>query len=298
MSAELVPFAYGETAVRVVMIDGDPWFVLTDLCKVLGLSNSTMVAERIDSDALNRTEVIDSLGRTQQTTVVSESGMYEVVIRSDKPEAVTFRRWITGTVLPEIRKTGGYNAAPAIPQTYAEALRACADEYERAESEKRARIEAEAHARALEAPAAAWSHMAESSGDYDVADAAKVLTRDPNIKIGRDRLFSFMAAEGWIFRNRATNRWKAYQTQVDNGRLTEKLSSPFLHEPTGLAGPMEVRREWCVRHESGGGRIYDNAQAAFHEFDTFVERPPGVDDPGSGKLTGVEVRYVTEWGPA
>ena len=75
--------------------------------------------------------------------------------------------------------------------------------------------------------------MADSTGDYGVDDAAKVLTRDPNIKIGRDRLFSFMAAEGWIFRNRATNRWKAYQTQVDCGRLTEKLGTPFLHEPTG-----------------------------------------------------------------
>jgi phage regulator Rha-like protein len=104
---------------------------------------------------------------------------------------------------------------------------------ERVESERSARLEAEARSRELEAPASAWSHMAESSGDYEVADAAKVLSRDPNINIGRDRLFSFMAAEGWIFRNHSTSRWKAYQTQIDNGRLVEKLSKPFLHEPTG-----------------------------------------------------------------
>ena len=105
---------------------------------------------------------------------------------------------------------------------------------ERAEAAERARLEAEAHAKALEAPAAAWSHMAESVGDYEVGDAAKVLRRDPAIRnIGRDRLFSFMAAEGWVYRNRATNRWKAYQTQVDLGRLVEKLGTPFLHEPTG-----------------------------------------------------------------
>lgn len=60
-----------------------------------------------------------------------------------------------------------------------------------------------------------------------------LLSRDPKINIGRDRLFSFMAAEGWIFRNRNTSRWKAYQTQVDNGRLTEKFGKPFLHEPSG-----------------------------------------------------------------
>lgn len=102
-----------------------------------------------------------------------------------------------------------------------------------AKNERAARIEAETHAKALEAPAAAWSHMADSAGDYEVADAAKVLTRDPNIKIGRDRLFSFMAAEGWIYRNPATARWKAYQTQIECGRLAEKLGSPFLHHPTG-----------------------------------------------------------------
>lgn len=104
---------------------------------------------------------------------------------------------------------------------------------ERAEAAERARLEAQQHAKALEAPAAAWSHMADSSGDYEVADAAKVLSRDPSIAIGRQRLFAFMAAQGWIYRNHSTARWKAYQTQVDCGRLTEKLSKPFLHEPTG-----------------------------------------------------------------
>lgn len=122
---------------------------------------------------------------------------------------------------------------PAIPQTYAEALRAAADECERADREAAARQEAEHRAKELEAPAQAWSHMAESSGDYEVADAAKVLSRDPNISIGRDRLFSFMCAEGWIFRNHNTSRWKAYQTQVNCGRLVEKLGSPFLHHPSG-----------------------------------------------------------------
>lgn len=104
---------------------------------------------------------------------------------------------------------------------------------ERVEAEANARLEAEHRAKELEAPASAWSHMAESTGDYEIADAAKVLSRDPNISIGRDRLFSFMAAEGWIFRNHTTGRWKAYQTQCDLGRLVEKLSKPFLHEPTG-----------------------------------------------------------------
>lgn len=229
---ELVPFNYGETAVRVVMIDGGPWFVLADLCKVLDLTNPSMVADRIEDDALSTTEVTDSLGRTQRARIVSEPGMYEVIFLSRKPEAVAFKRWITGEVLPQIRKTGGYGAPAALPdrKTLAQWV---VDAEERAEREAAARVEAEQRARELAAPASAWTHMADSAGDYSVADAAKVLSRDPAIRIGRDRLFRFMAAEGWIFRDRGRGCWKAYQTQVDCGRLVEKLGAPYLHEPSG-----------------------------------------------------------------
>ncbi|MFV3255082.1 Bro-N domain-containing protein, partial [Klebsiella pneumoniae] len=84
----------GDATVRVVTIDGEPWFVLTDLCKVLRLGNVSMTASRIADDMRGVTQ-IDTLGGAQQMTIVSEPGMYEVVIRSDKPEAATFRRWIT-----------------------------------------------------------------------------------------------------------------------------------------------------------------------------------------------------------
>lgn len=106
---------------------------------------------------------------------------------------------------------------------------------DRADREAAARLEAEAHALELEAPASAWKHMASSHGDYMVRDAAKVLSRDPNIDIGQQRLFKFMQAEGWIFRERGA--WKPYQSQVDNGRLVQKLNRPYLNERTGL---MEV----------------------------------------------------------
>lgn len=113
-SPQVMPFNYGDTAVRTVVIDSEPWFVLADLCKVLGLTTPAKVVERLDDGVSSTHPISDSLGRTQQATIVSEPGMYEVVIRSDKPEAVAFRRWITGTVLPEIRKTGSFNAQPAL----------------------------------------------------------------------------------------------------------------------------------------------------------------------------------------
>lgn len=112
-TAQLVPFQYESATVRIVVIDGEPWFVLADLCKVLEIANHRNVAARLTDDQKGVRQ-IDTLGGQQNMTVVNESGMYEVVIRSDKAEAVTFRRWITSDVLPSIRKTGTYSTAPAV----------------------------------------------------------------------------------------------------------------------------------------------------------------------------------------
>lgn len=232
MSTAVELFEFHGQPVRFMMIDGEPHPVLADLCRVLELTNPSMVAQRIDQAALSHAD-IRSGGQMRRVAVVNESGMYEVIFRSDKPEAVEFRRFVTGTVLPQIRKTGQYAMAAVVPLTRLEYARKLVDAEERVEAESRARIEAESRARELEAPASAWSRMADSTGDYGVADAAKVLSRDPNINIGRDRLFRFMAAEGWIYRDRSTASWKAYQTQVDCGRLVEKLNTPYLHQPSG-----------------------------------------------------------------
>lgn len=111
-NSSLQLFDYGGVEVRTLMIDGDPWFVLNDLCKVLEIANPYNVASRIDQDALRKAEVIDSMGRTQETSIVNESGMYEVVIRSNGEIAKHFRRWLTNEVLPTIRKTGSFVAKP------------------------------------------------------------------------------------------------------------------------------------------------------------------------------------------
>lgn len=76
------------------------------MCDALDLKNISDVASRLDEDGVGTTEVIDNLGRTQKTNVVNEPGLYEVIIRSDKPEAKAFRRWVTSEVLPSIRKHG------------------------------------------------------------------------------------------------------------------------------------------------------------------------------------------------
>lgn len=114
-STEIVPFQFGDSSVRVVTIDDEPWFVLVDLCRALGLEQVSRVRARLDDDLTSSTPILDALGRTQYSAIVSEAGMYEVVIRSDKPEAKRFRDWVTKEVLPSIRKTGSYSIKPVEP---------------------------------------------------------------------------------------------------------------------------------------------------------------------------------------
>ena len=84
---------------------GEPWFVLKDVCNALGITNTRNVSARLDED-MKGVRPVDTLGGTQQLTVITEPGLYEVIIRSDKPEATQFRRWVTSEVLPSIRKHG------------------------------------------------------------------------------------------------------------------------------------------------------------------------------------------------
>jgi anti-repressor protein len=106
--------------------NGEPWFVATDVCRILGLENTTKAIQVIDDDCLKTFQVTDALGRTRDTTILNEAGFYTLVLRSNKPEAKKFRKWVTGEVLPSIRKTGTYistaQQAPALPLTYIEAL--------------------------------------------------------------------------------------------------------------------------------------------------------------------------------
>lgn len=115
---------FGE--VRVVQKDGEPWFVAADVCRVLELGNSRQALARLDEDEKGVIS-IDTLGGKQDMGVVNEPGLYSLVLGSRKPEARTFKRWITHDVIPSIRKTGGYS----LPKDYPAALRALADSEER-----------------------------------------------------------------------------------------------------------------------------------------------------------------------
>jgi prophage antirepressor-like protein len=101
---------FGE--IRTVTIDGEPMFCLLDICKALGMKNPTMVASRLEDDEVTK---LDLGSKSGETNFVTESGLYAVILRSDKKSAKKFRKWITSEVLPSIRKTGTYS----VPQTTA-----------------------------------------------------------------------------------------------------------------------------------------------------------------------------------
>jgi len=104
MNNNIIPLDYKGQRVRMTGTKEKPLWVLKDVCNILELSNPTVVASRLDKD--ERAKL--NLGRQGETTVVTESGLYAVILRSDKPEAKPFRKWITAEVLPSIRKTGSY----------------------------------------------------------------------------------------------------------------------------------------------------------------------------------------------
>ena len=95
---------FGE--VRTAVINDEPMFCLIDICKALEIKNATDVAKRLDEDELTR---LNLGSRAGETNFITESGLYAVILRSDKPNAKKFRKWVTSEVLPTIRKTGGYN---------------------------------------------------------------------------------------------------------------------------------------------------------------------------------------------
>ena len=105
--------------VRVVVRDGEPWFVAKDVCAVLELGNVTEALRGLDEDEVNTLRIAEGTRGNPNVNGITEAGLYSLVLRSRKPEAKRFKRWITHEVLPSIRKYGAYMT----PQTLAEALR-------------------------------------------------------------------------------------------------------------------------------------------------------------------------------
>ena len=111
---EVTNWTFGETEIRTIERDGEPWWVLSDVCKVLELSTPAKIAARLEDDEKGMNQ-IHTPGGTQNVTIINESGLYSVILRSDKPQAKPFRKWVTAEVLPSIRKNGCYSKQEISP---------------------------------------------------------------------------------------------------------------------------------------------------------------------------------------
>ncbi|WP_257639478.1 BRO family protein [Alloscardovia macacae] len=157
----------------------NPWFVLKDVMHVLGLGNPSETVRSLDEDEFSNTELIDSLGRKQNSYIVSEAGLYSLILRSRKSEARKFKRWITHEVLPQIRRTGGYvPAAESESETLARAVLIAQKTIEL----QREQLKAQEH-KVLFADA-----VSASDGTCLVGELAKMLTQ-AGFTIGQNKLF-------------------------------------------------------------------------------------------------------------
>ena len=157
-------FAFEGREVRTVMVDGAPWFVASDVARILGYSATAAMTRSLDDDEKG-VRALHTLGGAQAMTVVSEAGLYSAIMRSTIPEARAFKRWVTHEVLPSIRKTGAYGSV--LPTSFAEALELAAAEARRVEA-----LEAQA---AVDAPKiAAYERLMDADGLLSMEAVAKI----------------------------------------------------------------------------------------------------------------------------
>lgn len=169
---DLQIFTYEGMPLRTVEKDGEIWWVLKDVCGVLGIVKTDRVAARLDDDEKGA-HLVSTPSGNQNMTIVNEPGLYSVILRSDKPEAKNFKRWVTHEVLPSIRRTGSYSLAQAQPMTPAQLLAAQAQVL--VEMEQRM-DQMQAHAAALESKVdTAMKAFSRPAADHWTSDTDKAI---------------------------------------------------------------------------------------------------------------------------
>lgn len=216
----LQTFNFNNQAVRTVQLNNQPYWVLKDVCAVLGISNSRMTAERLEDDEVSQTDIIDSLGRSQSTSVITESGLYAVILRSDKPNAKEFRKWVTSEVLPAIRKNGAYLTDEKAydithnPQSLADLLLQAGEQLKQKEL-----IIKELQPKALFADSVAGSNTSILIGQL-----AKLITQNGK-PIGQNRLFNILRNKGYLSTRKGKDWNMPQQRYVEQGLFEIKEST-------------------------------------------------------------------------
>lgn len=214
---------FGE--VRTVVLNSEPMFCLADVCKALDIKNATDVAKRLDDDERTRL----NLGRQGETNFVTESGLYAVILRSDKPNAKKFRKWVTSEVLPSIRKNGGYIAGQETlsdEELLSKALMVAQrkiDEKNNIISMQDSRIQGMIP-KEIFADAVSASHTS-----ILVGDLAKLICQN-GVQIGQKRLFEWLRENNFLIKSGASRNMPK-QRYVEQGLFEVKESN--IQNPDG-----------------------------------------------------------------
>lgn len=190
---------FGE--IRTITKDNEPMFCLMDICKALDMKNPTMVASRLEDDEVTKFDLGSKRG---ETNFVTESGLYAVILRSDKPNAKKFRKWVTGEVLPSIRENGGYianqeNLTPE--QIVANALVVAQNII----TQKDKQIEE------MTPKANYFDALVDKKLNTNIRDTAKELG------IGEKAFVSFLIEKGYVFRQGKHRKLRPYAKYAESG---------------------------------------------------------------------------------
>lgn len=189
--------------VRSIEIDGKPFFAATDVATALGYSNTRDAVSR-HCKGVVKCDIPTNSG-VQNMSVIPEGDIYRLIIRSNLPSAEEFERWIFDEVIPSIRKTGGYN----LPQTYADALRALADQAEQSEKLRLENSELQQANIEMKPKADFFDAVAGSKKAMSMEEVAKVLSYPG---VGRNKLFEILRNQNILQRDNIP-----YQKYIDSG---------------------------------------------------------------------------------
>lgn len=197
MSTDIIqPFDFKGHKVRTLTFEtGQTWWVLKDVCEVLGIRNATDVAKRLDQDEVTR---FNLGGLSGQSNIVNETGLYRIVLRSDKPEAKEFQRWVTHDVLPSIRRHGAYMSEAVVERTLTDPdyLIRLATQIK---DERAARFRAERQLEAQKPKVLFADAVSAAHTDILVGDLAKIL-KGNGVDVGGTRLFAWMREHGYLMK--------------------------------------------------------------------------------------------------
>lgn len=220
MSNQLQIFNYNSKQVRTIIKDNEPWFVAKDVCEILEINPSEAVKGRKDrnfEDGLDVDEykddidIVDSIGRRQKALAVNEAGLYSLILKSRKPEAKQFKRWITHEVIPSIRKYGLY-ATPDTVEKILENPDYMIEILQKYKEEKQKRLEAENRLKEQEPLVLFADTCLKSKDNILVRELAKI-AKDEGIEIGEKRLYNKLRSWKIIM----PNSTEPYQQYVDKG---------------------------------------------------------------------------------